>query len=473
MRNFNSALVIILLSIGFLTSSAQSVPVKLDSALNATLDSMQGVLGVNGLSAAIQLSNDAVWSHGSGVSTFSPLDRLTEDHIFATGSSTKTITGMCILQLNDEGLLSLDDSLHKHLSDLPHVDRNITIRQLLQHRSGLYDIMQNPRFQNTMLLNVNRKWSLEETIRAFIFTPYGPPGATWRYCNTNFVLLGMIIEKLTGKTYHEALNDRFFEPLRLTSYVNLGFDPLPNQIAHLWLDTNGDGQVEDFHNTFSTWKSIFSAVGPAGGYFATSSDLARWMKASMTGSLIEDDTWMEAQNFVSTTMPFGTRYGLGFMTRRHLGYEAYGHGGDISYSTNALYFPELDISLAILCNDGSINSWALSPVVDALLRVYVECASLVSSENLSHLTVSDFLVWPNPAFETIHIDLSLAHPIEDPYLILTNQMGQVVWQGELNSLKMGQQSLELEIPENAAKGMHIISLYSSEGVISQNVVISR
>ena len=113
----------------------------------------------------------------------------------------------------------------------------------------------------------------------------------------------------------------------LDSYKNPAFDPLPDPAAHLWLDITGDQVLDDAFNFLTSRKSMFSVIGPAGGFFATPSDLAKWIRASMSGSLFTADTWAQATATVPTTLPGGTRYGLGLTTRNYLGITGYGHGG--------------------------------------------------------------------------------------------------------------------------------------------------
>lgn len=380
---------------------AQSVNPKLDSLLSHTLDSMHQVLRVKGLAAALRLPNGAIWADGAGISTENPLDSIDADHAFAVASVTKTIAAACILQLVDEGKLHLDDSLHQWLDTFPFINPNITIRQLLRHQSGIYDVLQNPSFQPQLLTDVNRLWDFEDIIRVFIRAPAFQPGARWAYSNTNYLLLGMIIEAATGNSYLYELKKRFFEPLGLHSLSQPAYDPLPAEVAHLWLDITNDGQLDDAHLFFTGWHSFFSAIGTAGAYFSTPTDMAKWMHACMNGNFYSPSIWAEATTTVSTGLPGGTRYGLGLMERNFLGLKGYGHGGDVSYSSSVFYFPEKDISIAVHANDASINSWSLAPTVTALLRTYLECESLISDAREPEWILPDFEIFPNPFTDRI------------------------------------------------------------------------
>lgn len=413
--------------------AAQSVHPQLAAALQASLDSMHQVLGINGISAAVQLPDDAVWAGGSGVSTFTPLDSITPQHRFETGSSTKTITATCILTLVEEGQLSLDDAIEAWVLGFDHIDPQITIRQLLRHQSGLYDILQNPDFNSSMNQFPNQVWTLEEAIGTFIKAPVFAPGTSWGYSNTNYILLGYIIEQVTGKAFQDVLQERFFQTLGLSSYANPAFDPLPTPAAHLWLDITGDGVLDDAFSYLTSLRSTFSCIGPAGGYFATPSDLARWIRASMSGSLVSSAIWSEAIQTVPTSLPGNTEYGLGLTRRDYIGYEGLGHGGDLGgYTTQAFYFPEKDLSIVVCGNDARIVSWNLSSTIAALLQSYLEGEDLVNAT--SDLPSSSRMeVFPNPFHDHLQVRFRTPLPSSPLLVQLTTVAGQVVWSEEVTA----------------------------------------
>ena len=213
------------------TPGNTQISAGLDAELQHTLDSMRTVLGAKSLSAAIQVSDGSVWAHANGVSSIS--NNVTADDTYLIGSVTKTITSACILQLADESMLNLDDSLHEWLPTMPYIDTNITIRQLLNHTSGLYDVLSHPHHQDSLLADMSRIWTPEELIDRFISPPLFQPGASWSYCNTNYFLLGMIIEAATGNPFYTELRNRFFDPLALIPFFLPSFEPISAPIAHL------------------------------------------------------------------------------------------------------------------------------------------------------------------------------------------------------------------------------------------------
>lgn len=374
---------------------AQVVPADLDSMLCYTLDSMRAVTGAKSYSAAIQFSDGAVWSHADGVSMESPAVNVTVNDAYLIGSVTKTITSACILQMADEGKLSLDDSLHKWLDPMPYIDSNITIRQLLQHTSGIYDVLSHPHNSDSLMADMNRIWTPEELIDRFISPAIFSAGTSWSYSNTNYFLLDMIINKVSSNAFYTELRNRFYTPLGLTSFAIPAFEILFSPVAHLWLDLNGDGIEDDAHSFYMSYMSLNSTAGAAGGYFATPTDCTKWMRTYMRGDLLSPATMAAARTSVYAPGSQGGLYGLGMMKNSSdfAGYLAYGHGGDLAYHASSWYFPEKDASITVMTNDNNKNSWTLLPVVRALLKTYVNHPPVAVSATNAAIEIK---AYPNP-----------------------------------------------------------------------------
>jgi D-alanyl-D-alanine carboxypeptidase len=137
------------------------------------------------------------------------------DDKWGVGSTTKSIVVTVLLQLVDEGKLTLDDKVSKHFSWVPNGE-NITIRQLLNMTSGLYNYTQDPTLLAAVAADLNRKWNPEEFARVGVSgKPYFPPGEGWYYSNTNTILVGLVIEKLTGNKLEDEVNRRIIDRLGL------------------------------------------------------------------------------------------------------------------------------------------------------------------------------------------------------------------------------------------------------------------
>lgn len=450
--------------LGALSIHAQNTPHKLDSTLQKRLDDQRTSLNVKGLSAAIHFSDGNVWAGVSGISaTNQPLD---STYAFGIASISKTVTSAAILQMADEQLLHLDDSLHEWLDTFPFISPNITIRQLLRHQSGIYDVVSNPTFQNILYQDKDSIWQLGDVIKTFIKAPYFQPGAGWRYSNTNFILLGMIVEKVSGMPYYEVFRERFMDNFGLSSFAMEPFETSPNPIAHVWIDLNGDGIVDDAHDEISAWESFDAATGPAGSYYATPTDLSLWIYKMMRGELVSTNIWQQAVTTVTTTFQGNTRYGLGLMERTFVGRQAYGHGGDSGYSGSAWYFPSLDISIVVLNNDARKTSWEVMNTVQALLQVYLNY--LATSGTSYFVDNQDITVYPNPFADKINASVYLQNPVKNFTWQLYDAQGKIVHTQESGEQPAGEMLYNL-----SGLGQLPAGLYCMNGYADGRLVVSE
>lgn len=452
-------------------STAQTVPPTLDSLLNHTLDSMLLVVNAKGFGGAMQLPNGAVWTNGAGISSVDPLEAVGDDHAFNIGSVTKTITAACILQMADEGILSLTDSLHEWLDTFQYINPNITIRQLLRHQTGIYNFVAHPNAQPLWLQYPDSIWQMADVIRTFVLPPIFEPGAAFSYSNTNYLLLGLIMEAASGKPYYEELRDRFFTPLDLVSMSAPPLELAPPTVAHLWLD-NGSGVVQDEHDFFSHWYSFASTAGPAGIYYSTPSDLARWMRAYLSGTLLSPSMMNQLKTTVATPFNGGTRYGLGIMERNFQTYKGYGHGGDAGYSASAWYFPAQDVSIAVLNNDGRRNSWTLAPVVLALLKTYVQWeATTVAAPEVIANTAVPVQVTPNPFSSELRIAVKISSGASDVRILLTNVLGEKVAEERLPDWSTGEHTVQFTNLQALPAGLYVTTLLVDGKVAGMNKIV--
>ncbi|MFE3168567.1 serine hydrolase domain-containing protein [Streptomyces sp. NPDC059224] len=282
---------------------------------------------------------------------------------FRVGSVTKTFSAVVLLQLADEGRLALDAPVNRYLPGLLPDDR-ITVRHVLGHRSGLYDYT-NDMFADSV--------SGFETVRNKVFTyrqlvnlslrkpRTNAPGAAYSYSNTNFVVAGMLIEKLTGHSVRTEYENRVFEPLGLrdTFYVHPG-TKIPGQHASGYLTADRAGaQPVDATDQTASWAQS------AGAIISTARDLDTFYSALVRGKLMSAARLADMERF--TRVNSTTSYGLG-LRRRDLscGISVYGHTGAVQgYYTYAFTTKDGKRSLTALAN-ASNNSAVLNTLADSL-----------------------------------------------------------------------------------------------------------
>lgn len=271
---------------------------------------------------AVISPDGAEWVGVSGVSDLDNNTNMVPDLKFNIGSVTKTFTATVILQLVKEGNLSLDQKLGSILPGIvPNAD-NITIRMLLNHTSGIFEYVDSPitNFLQTFISNPYKHLTPESLIAiANANSPYFLPGEGWHYSNTNYILLGMIIEKITGNTYAHEVASRIIAPLNLNNTLVPETLDIPAGSSHLYL--------WDASNKKWTDVTVFdsSYAGAAGAMISNTDDLLVWLDALLKGTLLNTQLTEEMFTCVEASgVPPITQYGLGVMK---IG-SAVGHTGD-------------------------------------------------------------------------------------------------------------------------------------------------
>jgi CubicO group peptidase (beta-lactamase class C family) len=458
------------LTLLFSTRGTAQIPAQLDTILTRTLDSMRTLLGIKSMSAAMQFPN-YTWASASGNSQNVPNILAKPNMSYLIGSTTKTIVSACILQIADEGKLSLNDSIYKYVDSIPNINPNITIRQLLQHKTGVFDVLLNPAWNQASTSNQTKIWDAEELLRTFNLPPNAAPGGPWDYSNPNYFLLGMIIKKVSGKPFHEELRARFFDPLGLSSFAIPAFEPIAGPVAHVWLDLNGDGVTEDAHNFYMNWKALNSAAGAAGGYFATATDVAKWMRTYMRGDLLSPDMLAQAKTTVSAPGSPGGAYGLGLMRHTIQGLQCFGHGGDLVYTCNAWYFPMKDMSIAVQGNDQKYDSWKLFPAINALIKA---CKAWDATTATSALTAPTFQVeaFPNPFTNEIQLRVETSQTTDQLRVELLDILGRSLKEIRVEHMPVGETYYKFEDMDQIPNGIYFIRLVGN-GAEMKTVAVSK
>jgi D-alanyl-D-alanine carboxypeptidase len=284
------------------------------------------------------------WTRTFGTQTLGGSEPVTANDHLRIGSNTKTWTGTVILQLVQEGRLGLDDPIALHLPDVPNGEQ-ITIRHLLTMRSGLYNYTESLDFNRTLDTEPEKAWSPSELLKiAFAAPPYFAPGEGYHYSNTNTVLLGLLLEKLTGQTGARAFQDRIFTPLGLkgTSFPAIDVRTLPTQYAHGYTWSSNVETVDSLVLPAETQQAAragtlkptdVTEVNPSWGSFAgagisTANDLAVYVEALGNGKLLGPE--LQRQRLtelqpVDPSQPDGPAYGLAIARFGAL----YGHSGEL------------------------------------------------------------------------------------------------------------------------------------------------
>ncbi len=262
------------------------------------------------------------------------------DMVFRIGSVTKQFTAAAILLLAEEGKLSVEDDLRKLLPDFPTSGRTITIAQLLTHTSGIRSYTDMPDFGGKM----REDMSVDQIIALFRDQPLAfEPGEKYAYNNSGYVLLGAIVEKVSGKTYETYLREKIFEPLGMSqTYYGSASRIIPKRAQGY------DGVNAEFENAEYLSMSIPYA---AGSLLSTVDDLAKWDRALYGTGLLSQaslDKWWKPFSLASGE---SIHYGYGWSISSYEGHAVVSHGGGINgFTCYLLRMPEDRVFVTVLTN---------------------------------------------------------------------------------------------------------------------------
>ncbi len=362
------------------TLSATTNPAQLKAKLQQKLDEWRAAGKFPGATAGVALPGGATFGLATGVSDLATNKPMTLNDRLLQGSVGKTYVAAIALQLVHEGKIKLDDKLEKWFGRAPWFDRlpnahDITVRMLMNHTSGLVRYEFNEKFTADLSKNPGKVWQPEEEI-AYLFDTKAPfaAGQGWDYSDTNYIVLGMIIERATKSTYYEQLKRRILKPLKLNNTVPSDSRRIPG------LAQGYAGERNPFGGTDAMIVNGEFAINPqfewtGGGIASTSEDLARWGKLLYEGKAFHPSLLPEMLNGVPARLGPETKYGLGVIIRPTKLGIGYGHSGFFpGYLTEMLYFPEHKFALAVQVNTSVSRQLGKSP-----LRVLLELAELIAN----------------------------------------------------------------------------------------------
>lgn len=351
------------------------VPPDLARKLQAALDKYVQETGNPGATVGI-VSPQGTWFGASGVSNLTTQSAMLPDDIFGIGSTTKLFTAVTVVKLAEEGKLSLDDTLDKWLPEIAQKitdGKNITIRQLLNGKAGIYNYDGDEQFraayiadaQNQISTGAYKHWSPEEVIAYAYSKPrYEGSGcssqAQWCYTNTSDILAGMIVEKATGSTFATVLRDQILNPLRLKHTFLSEAEPvskeIPSGLAHGYQDVlKADGSFGQDGIPDDLTDLNFSAFWTNGAIFSNAQDLVRFSLALFGGRLLQPNSLKEMLTFVDVFDVSGAsvafKWGLGVESFESPWGRKLGRGGShFGYDVQVDYLPDSGITAAFLVN---------------------------------------------------------------------------------------------------------------------------
>jgi CubicO group peptidase (beta-lactamase class C family) len=359
----------ILLALALSVSSAAQVSSSQIDAIFAPLKSSNAPGGA----VLVVRNGKPVFRQGYGVTDLRTLQLIDAQTNFRLASFTKQFTAMCIMLLVHDGKLRYDDNLTGMFPEFPGYGKSITVRNLLNHTSGLPDyediLMKQypytseekiPQILDAGVLKLLEQQSAGEF----------PPGSKWEYSNSGYAVLAMIVGKVSGKPFGEFLHERIFAPLKMSD--TLAFEKGKNEVFH-----RAYGHTKDKNVWRQTDQSPTSAVLGDGGIYSSIDDLAKWDRALREHSLLSETEMQPALTPAQLTagpakFPDGSpvSYGFGWFLAPYKGHARMSHDGEtIGFRTTIQRFPNDNLSIIVLANRSDVNPEELAlKVADLYLR---------------------------------------------------------------------------------------------------------
>jgi CubicO group peptidase (beta-lactamase class C family) len=326
-----------------------------------------------GIAVLVRQEDRTVFERGYGVRDLRTLAKIDAQTNFRLASCTKQFTAMAIMLLVHDGKLDYEDKLTDVFPDFPAYGKNITIRNLLNHTSGLQD------YEELMEKLAPQRWSERNQIQdaevlALLKQPSETkfsPGTQWAYSNSGYVVLGLVVAKISGKTFAEFLNERIFAPLKMEQ--TLAYESGKNEVSH-----RAYGHTKEASRWRETDQSSTSATLGDGGVYSSLRDLAKWDEALAHHTLLSEPEMQPALTSVKlpdgsqpkwpadSDRPAGTpvSYGFGWFLDPYRGHARMWHYGEtMGFHTYIQRFDNFKLTIIVLCNRTDLNPEALAAKV--------------------------------------------------------------------------------------------------------------
>lgn len=384
---------------------AQQLPQALTNRLQTVLDSICDKHHIKGASAAMLIPNAGTWkgtygeSHG-GVP-------ISPDMLLGMGSNTKTHISALLLKMQENHLISLDDTIGQWIKGYPNINGQITIRQMLNHTSGIFDYLHNSAVNDSIFGNPWKIWQPEE-ILWLAKAPSFAPGTSWEYSNTNYIAAGIIISKVLNKPVAQAMHEMILSPNGLNNTIFYE-EPTTAVVPHPWSTClTGKYMTDLTEEPVPLVANLFSLAGTAGSMVTTAEDNVRFWHKLITGQILNSASMNEMLNYISISGVgvVKTGYGLGiFRYRNYINqHTIYTHGGTFYGFVNENMVDSVNgTTIAVLTNQDSItNSILLTRVLTSLHKVSLQMP--VTGIHEARYNNPAVQLYPNPASDVLHVN---------------------------------------------------------------------
>ncbi|MFF1478216.1 serine hydrolase domain-containing protein [Streptomyces sp. NPDC058301] len=313
---------------------------ELTARLDKAIENVREQAGIPGVVVGLWMPGKGTYVRATGVANTATHQPMSTRFFTRIGSETKTFTVTALLKLVDDHRIRLDDPISAYIHGVPN-GRRITLRHLAEMRSGLFSYTDDAGFQHDLLSDPYRRFTPHQVLAyGFKHRNTFAPGARFQYSNSNLVLLGLVIEKVSGRRVEDFIRERVLRPAHLDHTLFPKGPEFPKPHAHGYTNQTLSGDIEDSTNWNPSW------AWSAGAMISNLQDLRRWAKVVATGTLLTPETQRQRLKTLPTGYP-GTSYGLGIF--KSGGW--IGHNGSIpGYESVTVYLPSRKATLVVLLN---------------------------------------------------------------------------------------------------------------------------
>lgn len=329
---------------------AAAAPLQAQASFEARVDSIARQAlertGVPSASVAVVRDGALVYAQAYGAEQLDPPVAARTDQRYSIGSISKQFAASCILLLQEEGRLSLDDKVSRWLPGLTRADE-VTVRQLLSHTSGYQDYWPQDYVPPMML----QPTTAQQIMDRWATKPLDfDPGTRWQYSNTNYVIAGVIVEKVSGMPFFDFLRSRILAPLGLSSATDIDVSQLVEPEATGYMRY----ALGPLHPAPKEGKGWLFAMGELS---MTASDLAKWDVSLVNENLLQPESYRDLETEVRRTDGLGTGYGLGVSVGSSGGHRMISHSGEVSgFTAQNLVFPDDHAAVVVLTNQDAARA---------------------------------------------------------------------------------------------------------------------
>ncbi|MER5470259.1 serine hydrolase domain-containing protein [Streptomyces sp. NPDC002935] len=320
-----------------------SLSPELTARLDKAIADVRKEAHIPGVVVGVWMPGKGNYVRATGVADTTTRRPMAVDSYFRIGSETKTFTVTALLKLVDDHRIGLDDPISRYIRGVPN-GRHITLRQLAEMRSGLFPYTSDADFEHDLLSNPQRTFTPRELLAYGYKHPNTfAPGTEFQYSNSNLILLGLVIEKVSGHHLIDFIDRRVLRPAHLRDTLFPKGNEFPEPHPQGYTDQTLNGETANATDWNPSW------AWAAGAMISNLHDLRRWAKILATGTLLSPETQAQRLETLPTGFP-GTTYGLGIFDANGW----IGHNGSLpGYETVTVYLPSKKATMVLMLNTDS------------------------------------------------------------------------------------------------------------------------